>query len=149
MGVHYEVPAGKNLVISGPANVTVKGGEVPAIVEDAAELQASAPSISALDPDTAESGAADIDLVITGTGFTPSSVIVFGANDEPTTLSDDGTTVSTGVRPSLFAPAVVPVTVRNGPARSAPLDFTFVDPGGAAATAARRDKHGKSSEGKK
>jgi hypothetical protein len=148
MGVHYEVPRGKNLVISGPANVTVKGGEVPAIVEDASELQASAPTISALTPDTAESGAADIDLVITGTGFTPSSVIVFGANDEPTTMISD-TEVSTGVRPSLFAPAVVPVTVRNGPARSAPLDFTFVDPGGAAATAARRDKHGKSSEGKK
>jgi hypothetical protein len=127
MAVHYEVPAGKSLVISGPANITVKGGELPMVVDDAADFQAAAPTLSALDPSTAESGAADLTLTITGTGFDGNSVIVFGDVDEPTTLNEDGT-VSTGVKPTMFAPAVVPVRVRNGPARSAPLDFSFVDP---------------------
>jgi hypothetical protein len=138
MAVHYEVPAGQNLVISGPANVTIKGGEMPLIGEDAADLAASAPTLSALDPDTVESGAEDITLVISGTGFDGNSTIVFGDYDEPTTFDAAAGTVSTGVKPSLFAPAVVPVLVRNGPARSQPLDFTFIDP--AAAGTSRKRK---------
>lgn len=130
MAVHYEVPAGQSLVIAGPANVSVKGGEVPMVVDDAAELQAAAPTISALDPNTAETGGPDFTLTITGTGLTNDSVIVFGTHDEPTTLAADGLSVTTGVKPSLFAnPDTVPVVVRNGPARSAALDFTFTDPG--------------------
>lgn len=128
MAVHYEVPVGQTLVISGPANVSVKGGETPMVVEAASEITDAAPTVTALDPATAESGAADLTLKITGTGFSSSSIIVFADHDEPTTFAEDGT-LSTGVRPSLFAPAVVPVAVRNGPARSGALDFTFTDPG--------------------
>jgi IPT/TIG domain len=127
MAVFYGVPAGKTMMISGPADVTVRGGETPLIVDDAADVEQAAPAVSALDPSTAETGAADLLLTISGTNFSESSVIVFGNNDEPTTLTPDGT-VTTMVKPSLFAPAAVPVTVRNGPARSQPMDFTFTDP---------------------
>lgn len=136
MAVFYGVPSGKKLVIAGPADVTVRGGEMPIMVDDLAEAQEQAPSISALDPATVESGAADLVLKITGEGFTGQTVIVFGTLDEPTTLNDDGT-VSTGVKPSLFAPAAVPVKVRNGPLPSNSMDFTFTDPG-AGGTAQRR-----------
>jgi hypothetical protein len=137
MGVHYEVPVGQTLVISGPANVTVKGGEMPMVVDDASAIASAAPAITALEPPSVESGAADIVLVVSGTGFDASSTIVFGDQDEPTTLNEDGT-LSTGVKPGMFAPATVPVVVRNGPARSAPVDFTFVDPARAGETRKRK-----------
>jgi hypothetical protein len=54
-------------------------------------------------------------------------VIRFGSQDEPTTLVSE-TEVTTGVKPSLFAPAVVPVMVHNGPIRTDPIDFTFTEP---------------------
>jgi hypothetical protein len=129
MAVFYGVPVGKTFIISGPADVTVKGGEHPMIVDDAGEFQQAAPAISALDPATVESGSADIVLKITGTNFTASSVIVFADYDEPTTFNEADGTLSTGVKPSLFAPATVQVAVRNGPARSNALDFEFTDPG--------------------
>jgi len=77
--------------------------------------------------ETAEavSGEPDFTLVISGENFFTGSVIVFGTHDEPTTFDEEAGTVSTGVKPSLFAPAVVPVKVRNGPLVSDPSDFTF------------------------
>lgn len=136
MAVHYEVPAGQVMTIAGPANVTVKGGEVPLVVDSLDELQAAAPTLTALSPDTSEIGAADFVLAVSGDGFTDASVIVFGTYDEPTTLQADGT-LTTGVKPSLFnAPDTVPVKVRNGPAYSTPMDFEFTAPG----TSARKRK---------
>ena len=131
MAVFYGVPAGKKLVIAGPADITVRGGEVPLMVDDLEEAQTLAPTIATLDPATAVSGAEDVVMKVTGTNFTKESTIVFGEYDEPTTLNDDGT-LSTGVKPSLFAPATVPVKVRNGPLGSNSLDFTFTDPGAGA-----------------
>jgi IPT/TIG domain len=134
MAVFYGVPAGKTLMVAGPADVTIKGGEMPLIVDTIEEAQAARPTISALDPSSAESGAADLVLTVSGDKFDGNSVIVFGQYDEPTTLTPDGT-LTTGVKPSLFAPATVPVKVRNGPAHSDSLDFTFTEP---AARGARR-----------
>jgi hypothetical protein len=85
------------------------------------------PVLSSLSPDTAVSGDPDFVLSCTGTGFTPRTVIRFGSQDEPTTLVSE-TEVTTGVKPSLFAPAVVPVMVHNGPIRTDPIDFTFTEP---------------------
>ena len=144
MAVFYDVPAGKSLVIAGPAGVKVNGGEVPLVVDSAQEIVDAAPTLTALEPDNVEAGADDITLVVTGDGFDESSTIVFGEYDEPTTLSADRKSVSTGVKPSLFVPDTVPVLVRNGPARSAPLDFTFVDPG--AGTTRRKKTHAKPNE---
>jgi len=86
------------------------------------------PVISGLEPDEAVSGDPDFTLVVSGDNFYPGSVIVFGDNDEPTTM--DGDTLSTVVKPSLFAPATVPVKVRNGSLVSDPSDFTFTAPAG-------------------
>lgn len=88
-----------------------------------------APTISALDPNTAESGAVDdITMVVTGTGFTASSVITFAGLDEPTTLIS-ATEVSTGVKPSLFVvPDTCAVAVRDAGGTSNSLDFTFTAP---------------------
>jgi hypothetical protein len=89
---------------------------------------ADPPILSSLSPDTAVSGDPDFVLSCIGSGFTSSTVITFGPTyDEPTTLVSD-TEVTTIVKPSLFAPAVVPVTVRIGKLRSDPVDFTFTEP---------------------
>jgi len=86
------------------------------------------PVISSLEPAEAISGDPDFTLVISGDNFFSGSVIVFGDHDEPTTFDEEAGTVSTGVKPSLFAPATVPVKVRNGPLVSDPSDFTFTGP---------------------
>ena len=135
MAVHYEVPMGETLVIRGPANVTVKGGEVP-VVGKLEDVASSVPAIESLEPDSVESGGENVTMIVNGTGFIDTSVIVFGQHDEPTTFIS-GTQVSTGVTPSLFAPATVPVKVRNGPAESNEVNFTFTDP-----AAAGRAKNG-------
>jgi hypothetical protein len=128
MAVFYGVPAGKTFMIAGPADVTVKGGEMPVIVDTLQEAKDAAPTVTALDPATAECGAADFDLVLSGGGFTEQTVIIFNGFDEPTTLRPDGT-LTTIVKPSIFGPGALPVSVRNGPLQSQPLDFTFTDPG--------------------
>jgi len=140
MAVHYEVPIGKTFMISGPANVTVRGGETPMVIDDAAEFQSSIPTITSLNPTSVESGTADITLEVLGTGFTADSIIVFADLDEPTTFDAEANSVSTGVKPSLFAPAIVKVCVRNGPARSQSTNFEFTAPGGAARQAKSREK---------
>ena len=87
------------------------------------------PVITSLDPNTAECGSPDdITMSVVGTGFTPNSVIVFNGHDEPTTY-EGPTTISTGVKPSLFVvPATCPVHVRDAAGNSAPMDFTFTEP---------------------
>jgi hypothetical protein len=85
------------------------------------------PVLSALTPDTAVSGNPDFTLSCDGTDFTADCVIVFGSVSEPTTFVSD-TEVTTIVKPSLFAPATVPVTVRNGANSSNPVNFTFTAP---------------------
>lgn len=88
---------------------------------------AELPTLDSLSPDTAVSGDPDLILSCIGTGFTKGTVIRFGDYDEPTTFIDD-TEVQTGVKPSLFAPAVVHVYIHNGDIYSAPVDFTFTEP---------------------
>lgn len=85
------------------------------------------PTLTSLSPDTAASGDPDFTLSCIGTGFTSSTVIKFGGHDEPTTLVSD-TEVTTGVKPSLFVPAVVPVLVHVGELESDPVNFTFTEP---------------------
>jgi len=86
--------------------------------------------LTSLSPNTAVSGSADVVMSCIGVGFTPDTVIKFGDYDEPTTFVSP-TEVTTGVKPSLFAPAAVPVLVRNGDVSSEPLDFTFTAAEGA------------------
>ena len=86
------------------------------------------PVLTELSPDTAVSGDPDLTRSCQGTGFGVNTKIEFAGVDEPTTLVSD-TEVTTGVKPSLFAPdAVVPVRVHEGPIYSDPIDFTFTAP---------------------
>ena len=87
----------------------------------------AAPVISALDPDTAELGAADVTMTITGENFTEASVIYFADQPEPIVFVSE-TEISTVVKPSLgWGPVTVPVKVRNGNADSNELSFTFTE----------------------
>jgi hypothetical protein len=130
MAQHYEVPEGESLLIEGPANIVVKTGNTYpqiGVKPPPGGQTGQAPVLTTLDPATAASGSEDVTLKITGSNLSADSIIVFGTLDEPTTLNADGT-VSTIVKPSLFAPADVPVSVRNGEARSNELTFTFTEP---------------------
>lgn len=90
---------------------------------------AVAPVISSLEPPNVAVGANDFTLTVHGQGFTEHSVIFFAGHDEPTTLSEDGSMVSTGVKPSLWqTPCKIQVYVHNGTANSAPLEFEFTAP---------------------
>jgi hypothetical protein len=86
-----------------------------------------APTLTALTPNTAVLGSADVTMVCTGTGFTPESVINFNTVDEPIVFISD-TEISTVVKPSIDWGAVAaPVFVKNGELVSETLDFTFTE----------------------
>jgi hypothetical protein len=83
------------------------------------------PVIDLLSPDSCVIGDPDFTLIVTGTGFSPGSVIHFAGHDEPTKFTDDGW-LTTGVKPSLWTnPDVVQVQVKNGPLISNAVDFAF------------------------
>jgi hypothetical protein len=87
------------------------------------------PSISSLNPDSCTVGDPDFPLVVSGENFFGDSVIHFAGHDEPTTFDADAKTLSTGIKPSLWAdPVTVQVQIKNGPELSAPVDFTFEAP---------------------
>ena len=86
-----------------------------------------APTVETLAPDSVAIGAPDFTVHVTGTGFTPDSVIVWNGFDEPTTVVSD-TEVSTGVNMAVwFAPVAVPVQVRAGGNLSNSLIFRFTE----------------------
>jgi len=125
MGI-YHISEGEMAMIAGPAKADVVGADEQGVV-----VPLEQPTVSALEPDTAVLGSADIDLVVTGTGFNELTKIVFNGFDEPTKLLSP-TEVSTGVKPSLFSVAeALPVGVRTGSLVSDTLDFTFTDAGAA------------------
>jgi len=103
-------------------------------------VEVPVPAITAIDPAGCAVGDPDFTLDITGENFFADSVINFAGHDEPTTF--DGTdTLSTGVKPSLWAdPVVVQVMIKNGPKVSEPVDFTFAAAG---TQDAHRSGHGK------
>ena len=85
------------------------------------------PAISSLDPASCAIGDPDFTLYVSGENFFAGSVIHFAGHDEPTTMNEDGT-LSTGVKPSLWAsPVVVQCTIRNGGVESNAVDFEFTD----------------------
>jgi hypothetical protein len=96
------------------------------------------PVIMAMTPDTAVIGGEDFTLVLSGDNFFAGSKINFAGNDEPTTFDADAGTLSTIVKPSLWAEAVVvPVVVYNGEtAASDPFEFTFAAEAAAASETA-------------
>jgi hypothetical protein len=101
--------------------------EDPDAPPPAAPDQSEPPVLLSLSPSSAVSGDPDFVLRCRGANFGSGATIMFGEEDEPTTLVSS-TEVTTGVKPSLFAPAVVPVFIRSGGKSSQVVDFTFTEP---------------------
>jgi hypothetical protein len=90
-------------------------------------LPGQEPTLTQLSPAEAVIGSTDFTLVVIGTNFTPTSVIVFNGGVEPTTYVS-ATELNTGIKPSTAsAAATVPVTVQQGSFETAPLDFEFTE----------------------
>jgi IPT/TIG domain len=89
---------------------------------------AVSPTLSALEPNTAQVGGPDVVMSCIGTGFVPDSKIFFNGGEEPTTFVDE-TEVTTVVKPSTASgPWTVPVHVRNPNGEvTVPQNFTFTE----------------------
>ena len=87
-----------------------------------------APTLTSLDPNTAELNAPDITMHCHGSGFTAESVIVFAGQDEPIVFISENE-ITTGITLSLpWGAVTVPVSVRNADGQqTADLDFTFTE----------------------
>ena len=121
---HYEVPAGKTLVIRGPANIIVKTGDVPHVGNVGENVEP--PVLASIDPETAVLSDPDFTLTATGSDFEDVSVICFDGTDVATTFVDENT-LTTTVSPALFTAGDTAVTVRTGPSVSAASTLTFTD----------------------
>jgi hypothetical protein len=86
------------------------------------------PVIVSLDPPSAVLGSPSFTLRVSGTGFTPGSVIMFNGSEEPTTFVSN-LEVTTEVDMSTAGVAVaVPVAVLNPDGvLSDPMNFTFLE----------------------
>ena len=96
----------------GPLQGSSMAGAIPEVlVPDVPG--STAPTIGALDPETAVLGSADITMHVRGGNFTEESVIVFNGGDETTTFVS-ATDLTTIVKPSTASVAgAFPVQVRN------------------------------------
>ena len=95
----------------------MNGGEMPL------------PVVASLSPNTVVLGEPSFDIHVIGTNFTPLSTIIFNGYEEPTTYISP-TELTTGVNMPLWqAPAVVPISVKNGlDVESNKINFTFTEP---------------------
>ena len=83
------------------------------------------PVVSAVTPNTAVIGGADLTISVTGSNFGDTSVIMFNGGEEPTTFVSN-TELNTIVKPSTAGtPGAFPVAVRNESQTSNSVDFTF------------------------
>ena len=88
-------------------------------------------SLISLNPNSCSISDPDFVLEVIGTGFASDSVIHFAGHDEPTTFLSS-TTLTTGVKPTLWQnPVVVQCSVKHGSGETPPLDFEFLPAEGA------------------
>ena len=88
------------------------------------------PTVTSLNPSTAVLGSPSFIVHVMGTNFTPSSIIVFAGQEEPTTFVSDKE-ITTGVNMDVWlGPDAVPVSVLNADGiQSDPQMFTFTEAG--------------------
>jgi hypothetical protein len=138
-------PAGgplKGSTLSGPPPASLPGPlelEHPALVlglilagsqrpPDQLPPDLPAPTISSLEPDTAELGSASFTLHVKGTGFWPGSMIVFNGGAEQSELISP-TELTTGINMATAeTPGSYPVLVHSPDGKeSNVLEFTFTE----------------------
>ena len=121
-------PDNQHLLLSSSGSELVAPLQSNVEKRDPSWEPAEQPVINSLAPNTAVCGSTDFELTVIGTGFTPTSVIVFNGGEEPTDYFGSDT-IRTGVKPSLVTVATVcPVLVRTNGIDSNSLDFEFTDP---------------------
>jgi hypothetical protein len=107
---------------------TTLGDFEAALYGDGTGTAPEAPVLTELSPNSAPLYGEDVRMNVIGTGFTPSSVILWDNKDEPTTIESD-TNCSTIVKPSIHGePLDFNVEVRNGSAKSNTLVFSITAP---------------------
>lgn len=133
------VPSDCIVTVPGLSRKLVFSREEIMAVFSAAAGEPVAPVVSSLNPNSAVLGSPSFTLRVLGSGFTPSSVIIFNGGEEPTTFVSP-TEITTGVNMGTAGVAVaVPVKVRNANGlESAPVDFTFSE-AAAAGTSAKKE----------
>ena len=123
-GVHLETHAWDGTPLQNPHGTPPDRPDIP---PGTLPPPSVAPVLSSLAPATAVVGSIDVTVTVNGSGFYPSSVIVWNSGDEPTTFIS-ATQVSTLVKPSTASGAFsVPITVRNGDKVSNMLTFQFTE----------------------
>jgi hypothetical protein len=109
-------------------DTTISDDAVAPEVVEGPDWPKEAPVLISLEPESLAVPGPDSEVVITGTGFTQESIIVWNHGDELTEFVNE-TELKTLVKPSTVEaplPFTLPVQVRNGNQTSEPLEFTFV-----------------------
>lgn len=128
---------GSTLTGAIPADIAEGGGGTP---EPEPGME---PTLTSLDPATAELNSPDFPLRCLGTNFTASSVIMFAGQPEPIVFVSPEE-ITTIVKPSLpWGPATLPVLVKQGTYETAALDFTFTEAAPEADATKSKSKKGK------
>ncbi|WP_201978311.1 IPT/TIG domain-containing protein [Hymenobacter rubidus] len=128
--VMFDVPTGAT---SGPIAVTTPAGTGTSAGTFTVTLPVVAPTISALTPNAQVLGGPAVTLVITGTGFTPTSTVSFNGVTYQQT-SSTATSLTVTIPASAVATAgSYPVTVTNTAGTSTVLTFIVSNPSTAGA----------------
>ncbi|WP_191330423.1 IPT/TIG domain-containing protein [Frigoribacterium sp. ACAM 257] len=110
-----------------PVTVTTRGGTSAPQTFTYQPAPVGAPVLTGITPDQGPAGGGTA-VTITGTNFTAGSTVSVdgSAGIVPTTIADDGTSLTFDTPAHVAGP--VPVTVTNGTGTSAPQTFTYVAP---------------------
>jgi len=122
-----------------PGSRVYSGEDGPNQIPDDPKHELPPLVLSDIDPDSVAIGMTDFTLTVTGSGFTPNSVIVFDDEEMPTVFVNQ--TQLTTNPPSPAEPAVVDVEVTRGEEMSDVLSFEF--------TAVARDSKAKREQQRK
>jgi len=120
------IPAGPP---GGPLAGSSLTGPIPDNFEppEPPEPEPVQPTLTSLDPATAELNTGDVTMHCIGTGFTESSVIMFAGQPEPIVFISD-TDITTIIKTDLpWGPATLDVSVKNGYLESEVLQFVFTE----------------------
>lgn len=129
-------PSTGALIATVPASDIASYGDIAITVTDngitsaPVTLTALRPTIDDIDPQVILLGSLSATLRLTGSGFLPTSKVIFKNAEQPTTFNDDGSLSVTINGADLIQPGLFAVNVRNSPlSLSIPALVTVASPG--------------------